>query len=160
MTQFDKVWNYYLTAKTSDERNAALISLGCSANSEVIEKTLHVFFSDEVKNQDAESPLLGLRDCAVGIEALFKFATENWDHVCKRFPPGLSTLGRFINNSATGFTKREQLARVEAFYGKMDTKGFDKNIEQAKDSIQSNISWVERDAEDVSEWLRAKGYIS
>lgn len=160
MTQFDKVWNYYLTAKTSDERNAALIALGCSADPEAMEKTLKVFFSDEVKNQDAETPLLGLRDCAAGIEALFKFATENWDYVCKRFPRGLSTLGRFVTNSSSAFTKREQLARVEAFYGAMDTKGFDTNIEQAKDSIQSNISWVQRDAEDVSAWLRAKGYMA
>lgn len=132
--------------------------LGRAKQPELIKKTLDLLVNGEVKDQDIYLPTAGLRSHAEGIDALFKWMTENWDDLYKRFPAGLSMLGSLVQVLTSSFTKPEQLAAVEAFFKDKDTKGYDKSLAQSTDSIKSKISWLERDQQDVADWLKANGY--
>jgi aminopeptidase 2 len=69
-------------------------------------------------------------------------------------------LGAIITISTSAFTQQEQLDDVDRFFADKDKTGYDRTLEQSKDSIRSKISWLARDQEDVTSWLKANGYLS
>lgn len=157
-SQYDAVIDFYRTSKNSDERNTALRSLGRAKDPELIKRTLELLSGKEIKDQDIYMPASGLRGHPAGIEALFGWLTEHWDEVYKRFPPGLSMLGSLVSIMTSSFSQPEQIARVEAFFADKNTKGYDQALAQSLDAIRSKITWIKRDGNDVSGWLRENGY--
>lgn len=119
-----------------------------------------MLFGGEVKEQDIYLPAAGLRSHPEGVEALFGWMTENWDELVKRLPPGLSMLGSMVTILTSSFSTTEQKAKVEKFFAERNTNGFDQSLAQSLDAIQSKISWLERDKDDVANWLKENKYIS
>jgi aminopeptidase 2 len=117
-----------------------------------------MLFGGEVKDQDIYMPAAGLRSHPEGIEALFAWMTENWDELIKRLPPALSMLGSMVTIFTSSFSTKEQLARVEKFFASKNTNGFDQSLAQSLDAIRSKISWLERDRDDVANWVKENGY--
>lgn len=148
----------YRESTSADERNTALRCLGRCEDSALIKRTLELLFSGEVKDQDIYMPTAGLRAHPQGVEALFNFMTENWDELVKKLPPALSLLGSMVTICTSGFTKPEQLEKVEKFFADRSTNGFDQSLAQSLDAIRSKISWLERDRDDVATWLKENGY--
>lgn len=152
--------NFYRTSTNSDERNTALRCLGRAKDPELIQRTLGLMFSGEVKDQDIYMPASGLRSHPEGIEALFAWLTKNWEQLIVKIPPSFSMLGSLVTIFTASFTTKEQLARVEEFFAGKSTSGFDQSLAQSLDAIRSKIGYLERDREDVAAWLKKEGYIS
>ena len=115
----------------------------------MIQRTLNLLNSSDVKDQDIYMPMGGLLAHPGGIEALWAYVKENWDDIYKRFPPSGMMLGSIVSIATQTFTKPEQLADVESFFADKDKTGYQRTLEQSKDTIRSRISWVERDSEDL-----------
>lgn len=135
-------------------------SIGRATQPELIQRTLAASLSDDVKSQDVFNILGGLRAHRAGVEALFDFVVEKWDVFFEKFPPTLSLLGNVVALSTVGFSKKEQLDKINAFYDTKDQTGYVANLNQAKDTVQSKVSWVERDQKDVADWLKSNGYLA
>lgn len=146
--------NFYRTSKTSDERNTALRCLGRAKDPKLIQQTLDLTLSGEVKSQDLYLPASGLRSHAEGIEALWEWMTENWPAIFKRLSGNAPMLGSMVSICVGGFAKQEQLDKVDTFFKDVDTKMFKQPLEQSKDSIRSKIAWLQRDREDVATWVK------
>ncbi|KUI66742.1 Aminopeptidase 2, mitochondrial [Cytospora mali] len=156
--EYEKVLDFYRKSNSSDERNTALRVLGRAKQPELIQKTLDLLFSGEVKDQDIYMPTAGLRSHPEGIEALFKWMCSNWDELYKRLPPALSMLGSMVQIMTSSFTQPEQLAKVEKFFEDKNKSGYDQALAQSLDGVRSKISWVGRDKGDVAAWLKENGY--
>lgn len=157
--QYDIILNAYLNSTNSDERNTALRSLGRAKDPELIKRTLALPLGGDVKEQDIYLPISGLRGHPEGIEALYVWMTENWDELKIRLPAGLSMLGTMVTICTSGFTGEQNQKRIEEFFSKRDTKGFDQGLAQSLDSIRAKSAWVERDREDVKAWVEANAQI-
>lgn len=157
--EYDALVKEYETGKSSDERNAALRSLGRSKDPELIQRSLAYSLSKHVKEQDIYLPLAGLRSHREGIEAFWAWMKENWELLREKMPPSFTLLGSVVSMATSGFTKEEQLKDVEKFFSDKSTKGFDRNLAQSIDAIRAKISWVERDSKDVEQWLRQEKYL-
>lgn len=157
--EYDAIVKEYETAKNSDERNVALRALGRAKDTKLIQRTLAYTLSKEVKDQDIYLPLAGLRGHTHGIEAFWVWMKENWDVLKKKLPPSLSMLGSVVSMGTSSFTRQDQLQDVQAFFDKVGTKGFERNLAQSMDSVRSTIGWLERDLKDVEEWLKANKYL-
>lgn len=158
--EYEKILDFYRKSKSSDERNTALRCLGRAKQPELIQQTLDLLFSGEIKDQDIYMPTAGLRSHPEGIEALFKWMVSNWDELYKRLPPALSMLGSMVQIMTSSFTKPEQLAQVEKFFADKNTSGYDQALAQSLDGVRSKISWLGRDKSDVAGWLKENGYSS
>ncbi|KAG6363382.1 hypothetical protein INS49_008480 [Diaporthe citri] len=156
--EYEKIIDFYRNSTNSDERNTALRSLGRARQPELIQKTLDLLFSGEIKDQDIYLPTSGLRTHPEGINALFKWMNENWDELYKRLPPALSMLGSMVQIMTSSFTKPEQLAEVEKFFKDKNTSGYDQSLAQSLDGVRSKIQWLERDRSDVATWLAQNGW--
>lgn len=157
--EYEGVLDIYRHGKTADERNTALRAIGRAKDPKLIQRTLAYSLSDEVRSQDIYMPLSGLRAHREGIEALWQWATENWDTLVKKLPPGLSMLGSLVQICTSSFTHKDQLEAVQKFYKERSTKGFDQSLYQALDSIRAKENWLQRDSEDVKKWLEENKYL-
>lgn len=156
--EYEVVLNEYRTAQTSDERNTALRAIGRAKDPKLIKRTLQLPLSNEVKGQDIYLPLGGLRTHKDGIVALWDWMTDNWDELEKKLPPGLSMLGSVVSICTSGFTRDEHVRRIEEFFAKRSTKGYDQSLAQSMDSVRAKAKWVHRDDHDVRSWLKHNGY--
>lgn len=160
----EKEWQAVLersrTAPTADERNTCLRVLGRAQKPELVEKTLELALNGEVKMQDIYMPIGGLGSTPEGIERRWKWMTENWNTLVERLPPSMTMLSSVVSICCAGFTKQEQLDKLQAFFNNKEKKGFDRSLEQSQDSIRSKINWLGRDRDDVKQWIKEKGYVS
>jgi aminopeptidase 2 len=69
-------------------------------------------------------------------------------------------LSGFVQVLTSALGTKDQLAKLEAFFADKDTAGYNQALEQSKDSIKSRISYVDRDVQDVTAWLKANGYMA
>ncbi|KAL8924623.1 MAG: hypothetical protein Q9208_003938 [Pyrenodesmia sp. 3 TL-2023] len=157
--EYDAILHEYQTASDADERNTALRSLGRVDSPQLIQRTLSLPLSDQVKGQDVYLPIGGLRNEAQGIEALWKWMTSNWDAIEKKCPPGLTMLSNVVQICTSGFTAEEQLKEVQAWFEGRSTKGFDRALEQSFDAVRAKSKWLARDTGDVEGWLKKEGFL-
>lgn len=120
--EYNAILDEYRTAENADERNTALRSLGRVKNKDLIQRTLALPLSDDVKGQDVYLPIAGLRNDPEGIEALWEWMKENWEPLEKKCPPGLTMLGSMVNICTSGFTRKEQLEDVQKYFEGRSTK--------------------------------------
>ncbi|KAK3099125.1 Aminopeptidase 2 mitochondrial, partial [Teratosphaeriaceae sp. CCFEE 6253] len=77
----------------------------------------------------------------------------------KKLPPSLSMMGSVVSMGTSGFTSEAQAADVEEFFKGVGTKGFERNLAQSLDAIKAKGGWLERDAQDVEQWLKENKYL-
>jgi len=157
--EYNVIVNETRNAATSDERNSALRALGRAKSPELIQRTLAMALSDEVKGQDIYLPIAALRSHAEGCHALWKWVKDNWEELERRLPPSLSMLSSVVAITTSGFTHREHIEDIEAFFKGKSTKGFDMALSQSIDAISAKAAWLERDADDVKTWLKEHKYL-
>lgn len=134
-----------------------MASLGRARKPELIKRTLELTLGGDVKEQDIYLPLSGLRTHRAGVEALWTWMKENWDELKKRLPPGLSMLSSVVTICTSSFTHAEHIADIRAFFADRTTKGFDQSLAQSLDAIKAKENWIERDSQDVKDWLSKRG---
>jgi aminopeptidase 2 len=115
--------------------------------------------SSNVKGQDIYLPLSALRSHAEGCQALWKWVKDNWEELERRLPPSLGMLSNVVSISTSSFTHREHIDDVKAFFAEKSTTGFDMSLDQSIDSISAKAAWLERDSEDVKQWLKEHKYL-
>ncbi|KIW17525.1 hypothetical protein PV08_04719 [Exophiala spinifera] len=157
--EWDALLARYHSAPTADEKNTCLRSLGRAKSPELIQKTLKLALSGEVKMQDIYMPIGGLGTTSEGIEKRWEWMCQNWDELVEKLPPSMSMLSSVVSICVAGFTREKQLKQVEAFFQDKDKKGFDRSLQQSFDSIRAKANWLQRDSEDVVGWLKANGYL-
>ncbi|OQD81257.1 hypothetical protein PENANT_c028G06029 [Penicillium antarcticum] len=151
--EYEVVLDRFRHAPTSDEKTTALRCLGAAEDAELIQRTLGLALNDEVKNQDIYMPLGGLRSHPAGIEGRWNWLKANWDDIYKRLPPGLGMLGTVVQLTTASFCTEAQLKDVQFFFESKDTKGYDRAVEQSLDAIRAKVNWLQRDRDDVKQWL-------
>lgn len=147
------------TTDNKDEANACLRALGCSEDAAIREKTLGLLLDGTVRAQDIYMPVGGILSTPEGIRAYWKWMTTNWAALSKIVPPEGNILPSMITLGVRGFTKPEDLAAVEEFFSTRKHKGYERSLSQAIDVVNSKISWLGRDREDVKQWLSDNKYL-
>ena len=158
----EKEWEFIRAraheAKTADERNTCFRALGRAQKPELMEKTLELALSGEIKTQDIYMPIGGLGTTAEGIQKRWDWFKSNWDTLIVKLPPSLTMLSSVVSICVSGFTQEAQLRDVQKFFEDKDKKGYSRSLEQSQDSIRSKIGTLSRDGSDVQDFLKQKGY--
>lgn len=68
-------------------------------------------------------------------------------------------LSVLVKNTVSSFTAEADAQAVEAFFRDKDTKSFDQALQQGLDAIRANAKCLERDSDDVEQWLREHRYL-
>ncbi|GMG21939.1 unnamed protein product [Ambrosiozyma monospora] len=149
------------SSSSATDKAASLRALGRFKQPELINRSLSLVLSGEVKPTDLFKLTNGLITHANGIEALYSWLKLNWDAIVELMPSGWSMLGTLVKISVSAFTSLEKYDDVVSFFKDKDTVklGVEKELKQGLESIKGTASWIERDRDDVVEWLKYHGYL-
>lgn len=146
----------YLTAKTSTERNTALQSLGCARDATLVQRTLRLALSEDVRDQDVLFAISSLQYHQTGVKALWQWLQVNWNDISVRFSS--RPLGNIIKACTAGLSTRDQLTSVKAFFEAQDTTLIKMSLAQAVEAMTIQCAWVERDRSDVAFFIETLPY--
>jgi aminopeptidase 2 len=120
--EYDIVLDRFRHAPSSDEKVIALRCLGAAEDPALVQRTLDLVMSSEVKNQDIHTVLGGLGNFPAGIEARWAWLKKNWDTIYVRLPPALEMLSVVVQLSTSSFCTEDQLKDVKGFFDAQNTK--------------------------------------
>ncbi|KFZ16053.1 hypothetical protein V501_02425 [Pseudogymnoascus sp. VKM F-4519 (FW-2642)] len=149
--EYDVVLNEYLTAKTSPERNTALQSLGYARDANLVQRTLQLALSKDVRDQDVQFAISFLQVHRTGTEALWQWLQVNWNNLSVRFSS--RPLGNIIKACTAGLSTRDQLKSVRAFFDAKETTLIKMPLAQALESLAVQCDCVGRDRSDVAAFI-------
>lgn len=155
---WDKLLAVYNDPDSSAAGVVALSCLGKAPSMEIKKKTLDLAFGG-IRSQDIFYLLRGVQDDAEGAQYLWDWLQENWDKAVEAYPAGLGMLSSILSIVLSGLTNQAQYDSVEKFFKDKSTKGFDQALSMGKDRLSSKIAWLDRDAENVQQWLQNQGFM-
>ncbi|KNE60323.1 hypothetical protein AMAG_05720 [Allomyces macrogynus ATCC 38327] len=151
--EWDAVRTTFKTTQDIDLRYASLRALGAARKPELIQAALDFSMdADHVRPQDLYYVWGPLASSPSARHHVWEFFTSNWDTLFKRYEGNLGMLGTCVD-MAVRFSTREGIEKAKSFFEDKDTKACTRNLAQAYDRCESNITWHERDAAEVAAWL-------
>lgn len=69
------------------------------------------------------------------------------------------SVGNVVKYSLFSLSSEADAQDVERFFADKDTSAFVQPLSQGLDSVRSKAKWLERDAQDVEQWLRDNKYL-
>lgn len=114
--------------------------------------------SDSVPSGDMHYLASGMAGNRVARPMLWAHLRDNWDQVNAKLGGNPILVDRLVNLSLAKFADTETLEDIEAFFSKVDTKGFDRTLEAVKDKIRGRAAYRARDAQGLKTWLAGNGY--
>lgn len=156
--ELDAVLKEYASTAAVDGKEICLASLGRAKKLELVQQVLEFMLSDQVKVQDKHTPAIALSNNSDARYPLWEFIQKNWDEVYRQMSGNMVVLDRFLKNSLNKFSKMSTLDEILEFFKDKDNTGYDKGLGIIEDNIRGNSAYVQRDSEEVLEWLKAHGY--
>lgn len=146
--------------KTSDQAilKNALVAMAYAPTAALLDRVYGLLNGGEISKVELPYLYVGLNDNPVALASLLDVVEANWDNV---FEP-LFTNGSFggsyaIGGVLGGMTTREQVERLQRFLKNRDTSAYHLALEQVYEKTEIVASWVERDSQDVADWLNEAG---
>lgn len=107
-----------------------------------------------IKPQDETSIISAVSSNAAGKALAWDFFVENWDGLLDRYGGVSFTLGNLVTSLLRNFNTEYELLKVQDFLIKHPDQGVATNaFKQSVETISSNIRWMNRNAESLSQWL-------
>ncbi|KAK4235569.1 peptidase family M1-domain-containing protein [Achaetomium macrosporum] len=154
----------WFTTPAIDGKEICLQALGHTPDEAVIRDVLLPFLFNTAPPSDAVPPadmhiLAGvLAANRVARPLLWAYLRDHWDRLGAKLGGNPILVDRMVNVSLPMFTDVRSLEEMERFFAGVDTKAFDRTLEQVKDKIRGRAAYKARDAEGVREWLVGNGY--
>ncbi|XP_075037393.1 endoplasmic reticulum aminopeptidase 1-like [Mixophyes fleayi] len=107
-----------------------------------------------VKTQELAHIVIFVTRNQVGHILAWEFLKNNWDHLVQKFDLGSHTLGEMVVGVTKLFSTREWLEEVTEFFDLLKENGSQlRSVQQAKETIEENIRWMDKNFDLVKTWL-------
>ncbi|KAH8885332.1 hypothetical protein GQ53DRAFT_365934 [Thozetella sp. PMI_491] len=162
--ELKKLW---YTTSLVDVKETVMLLLGYVPDATVISSLLLPFFisshppapaEDCVAMSDMGFVAASMAANLVARPLLWAYLRDNWDKLLAKLGGNVILVERVIAGALNKFTDLETLAEIDTFFGTVDTKGFDRTLNKAKDIIRTRAAYRARDAQALAEWLEQNGY--
>lgn len=164
MAALKKEW---YTTPAIDGKEICLQALSHTSDEAIIKDVILPFLfnasppaapADSVPGADMHILSGGLAGNRVARPLMWTYLKENWDQLNAKLGGNPILIDRLVNVSLGKFVDFESLKELETFFAGVDTKGFDRTLEQVKDKVRGRASYKQRDAEGIKQWLVSNGY--
>jgi hypothetical protein len=157
----------WFTTKSIDGKMICLNALGSTKDEGLITSNLLPFLHNASPPAPASEsvPAGDMHTLALNFAANSKARPLLWKHIQENWPAWVSKLGnpvvldRFVQCSLSGFTTKEAVDEMDAFFADQDTKSFDRTLATVKDKVRGRAAYRNRDADGLKVWLKENGYM-
>ncbi|KFO84264.1 Endoplasmic reticulum aminopeptidase 1, partial [Buceros rhinoceros silvestris] len=146
---------HQLHAFSADREDMELaLSLGGSKDKLqwLMDQGLH---GDAIKTQDLPYIIVLVAKNPSGHHLTWTFLKENWEKIIEKFELGSRSVAVIVAGVTGRYSTRTQLAQVKEFFGSLGEKSAQlRCVQQAIETIEDNIQWMDRNLEEVKAWLQ------
>lgn len=144
---FEAVKEMYRKETFTEEKVRLLVALGrfpdCEAS--VLE---YAFNSGDVRTNEVVYALAGLGSNTAGRYSAWKFLTENWESIEKKYSGSMNLLPHMITHICNGFNVAMDAEMMESFFRDHPAPGATRVIAEIIERISVNATWYKRDKND------------
>ncbi|KAK4815752.1 hypothetical protein QYF61_007170 [Mycteria americana] len=110
---------------------------------------------DIIRTQDLPRIIEFVATNPFGYHLAWTFLKENWKKVVEKFELGSNSVAGIVTGVTSRYSTRSQLAQVKEFFSSLDEKSAQLHcVQQAIETIEDNIQWMDRNFEKVKTWLQ------
>ncbi|XP_009702186.1 PREDICTED: endoplasmic reticulum aminopeptidase 1, partial [Cariama cristata] len=110
---------------------------------------------DIIRTQDLPRIIVLVGRNPSGYHLAWTFLKENWEKVVEKFELGSNSIAGIVTGVTSRYSTRSQLAQVKEFFGSLEEKSAQlRCVQQAIETIEDNIEWMDRNFEKVKTWLQ------
>ena len=129
-------------------------ALGSVKDAALIQKTLDLCVSDDVRSQDIIYPLSSLARHKEGREAVWQFFQKNLSVFQDRYQK-TSLYPILVKNMLSMHASEEIAQEIESFFAKNQI-GMDLTVSQITESIRLRATWLARDRDEIRSYLNSQ----
>ncbi|POY75780.1 hypothetical protein BMF94_1093 [Rhodotorula taiwanensis] len=156
--EYEKVLEVYQNPPTPAHKSSAIAALCSPEKPELVDRTITMLMTGDVKNQDMGSFVAYLGRNRAAKRKVWECFQENFDGIMLRFKGNFS-IGNIVKYSFMTLTSEKDAQQIEEFFKDKDTSAFNQPLSQGLDAVRAKAKWLERDAKDVEQWLREHKYL-
>ncbi|NXS41302.1 ERAP1 aminopeptidase, partial [Balaeniceps rex] len=158
--QTSEGWDFLLSKyrlhSFSAERQKIELALSLSRSKDklqwLMDQGLH---GDIVRTQDLPYIIVFVAKNPSGYHLAWAFLKENWEKVVEKFELGSNSVAVIVTGVTSQYSTRSQLAQVKEFFSSLEEKSAQlRCVQQAIETIEDNIEWMDRNFEKVKTWLQ------
>lgn len=110
---------------------------------------------DIIKTQDLPHIIVYVARNPSGYQLAWRFLKENWEKLVEKFELGSSSIATIVTGVTNQYSTRLQLAQVKEFFSSLEEKSAQlRCIQQAIETIEDNIQWMDKNFNDIKTWLQ------
>ncbi|GAA6024593.1 hypothetical protein JCM8202_005070 [Rhodotorula sphaerocarpa] len=156
--EYEKVLEVYRAPPTPAHELSAIAGLCSPSNLKQIDRTLGMILSGEIKTSNVLNFCVRLCENPAAKRRLWSFFKENYETFESRYRAGW-TLAVIVSVSFSKLTSFADAEDAEQFFRDKDTSPYRQWLDQGLEAVRASAKWLERDEDDVKEWLRSGGYL-
>jgi puromycin-sensitive aminopeptidase len=138
---YENFYNKFKTAKTPQEETRYLFSLASFRQPDLIERTLQMTLSGEVRTQNSPYLMRGVLLNRDARQRAWLFLTTHWDEMIRQYPD--NAIPRMCEG-ISGLVDRKLEADIKQFFAAHPVKQGAKQIEQHLERLQIAVACQER----------------
>ncbi|XP_010196291.2 endoplasmic reticulum aminopeptidase 1 [Colius striatus] len=160
--QVSEGWDFLLSKyqlpSFSLERNKIEFALSLRGSKEKLQWLMDQGLrGDIVRTQDLPHIVMYVAKNPSGYHLAWMFLKENWEKLVEKFELGSNSISSIVTDVTSWYSTRSQLAQVKEFFGSLEERSAQlRCVQQAVETIEDNIQWMDRNLEEVKAWLQNK----
>jgi len=152
---YNQLIELYRDTSMMEEKVRICGVLGITQRPTIIKQALLFAWSDEVRVGNRISVLRGCIGSAIGRQLVWEFVQEKWSSIVEQYGGGL-LMDRFVTDLLSHFASEEHASEVETFFKTNRAPAAERAVKQAIESIRLNATWLNRDKDGISHWLKSE----
>lgn len=150
--EYEAFIKQYKNESLHEEKNRIGNALGYFKDKEILCKVVHFALSSDVRTQDTISMLSSIGANPNGRDVWLTSLKINWNTFLSRYGDGGHALGRLVK-AISASPEEKHLKRFNEFWKTHDAPGATRAIEQVKEQMESNITWLKRDKKNIDKFF-------
>uniref|UniRef100_A0A182T1W9 Aminopeptidase N n=1 Tax=Anopheles maculatus TaxID=74869 RepID=A0A182T1W9_9DIPT len=153
-TEWDFAWERFQKATVASEKEILLSAMGCSRVPWILARYLENAMSDEygIRKQDAFRVFISVADNVIGQPIAFDYMRNNWPKMKSYFGASMSNLNIILKYCTKRFNTESELLELKEF-AEIHLKDSGRTIQQSIEWTETNIAWLNRNAQPIVNWL-------
>ncbi|KAK3895772.1 hypothetical protein Pcinc_000525 [Petrolisthes cinctipes] len=159
--EWNFAWNQYLTTNLGTERDIILTALGCTKEIWILSRYLEMSITEGsgIRRQDASRSIDAVARNDVGRDLAWNFIRDNWYQISD-YLGTFTSMGDLVLYVSSDFNTPEEKHQLELFKEQHleDLGSATFAVDQAIESTDNNIAWMDNYYEGILQWLINNGY--
>jgi len=151
--EYDQIYKLFKESEMQEEKLRALRALGFTQDPNLLNRSLKMSLSEEVRSQDLIYVIATCGAHKKGRELTWSFFKENFAQFENRLKDSMMLFERVVTASFDGFTSEEKAEDAEKFFTAHPVASAERGIKQTLEKIRSNAKWVQTNRANVAKFL-------